>query len=475
MHTVRSLWPLYLAAFLATFQLSLANISIPDLQRGLHASPAQLALVVGAFTAAFAAGLVAAGHLGDRHGRRRLFVVGLVALLLATLAAAVAPSIGVLLAIRVVQGVASAAMMPQILATIQAVLGGHERTIGVAIFSGASGVGTVAGQVVGGAVITLAPQGWGWRGAQVTGAIVTAIALTGARHVPDTRSDHPSRVDLPGSLLLGAALLSLVAALSLGPTSHWAWWDLGWVALSLVLFAVLVAHQRWAGRTGRAVVLPARVVGLPPVRDGMLMALLFFAGFGAFMYNYSLLTQRDLGLDALHSGLSIGLFALAFVAASIASPALVRRLGGRVMVLGTVLQLLAVAALAVVSLARIGHWVLWFQPIGILLGIGQALMFAPLVGTVMQAVPTDAAGLAGGLVTTAQQAGLGVGVAVLGGLFAQLSASGEPLVAFGVVGFVQIGLSALFGLLAGRLDLLARRGRRRLTPRRRNPQPGGGR
>ncbi len=458
------MWPLFVAAFLATFQLSLANISIPDLQHSLAASPAQLSLVVGAFTAAFAAGLVTAGHLGDRYGRRRLFRVGLTALLVATLLAAAAPSIGVLLAVRVVQGLASAAMMPQILATIQAVLEGHHRTVAVAIFSGTSGVGTVAGQVVGGAVITASPDGFGWRGAQLTGALVTVAALVGARHLPDTRSTTPQRIDPIGSLLLGAGLLLLVVALSLGSSSGWAAWDLALIGGAVILLAVLAAHQLRAGRTGRPAVLPVAVVGLPAVRTGMGLALLFFAGFGAFMFNFSVLTQQTEGLSAMLSGLSIGVFAAAFVLTAVFSPGLVRRFGARLMVAGAALQVVALLATAALSYAQVGHWVWWFQPVGVVMGIGQAWMYAPLVGVVMQAVPNHAAGLTGGLVATAQQAALGLGVALLGGLFGQLSGGMDPVVAFGAVALVQAVLSATFGLLAWRLDRRTRRSTDRLVP-----------
>ncbi|OYO12287.1 MFS transporter [Enemella evansiae] len=451
MSRVLSVWPLYAAAFLATFQLSLANISVPDIRHSLGTGPAGLSLVVGAFTAAFAAGLVTAGHLGDRLGRRRLFRIGLAGVVLATVAAAVAPGIGLLLVARAAQGLASAVMMPQILATIQAMLTGADRALAVAVFSAASGVGTVAGQLVGGAVIVALPAGFGWRGALLTGAVVAAAAYLGGAKLPDTRSAHPARIDPVGSMLLAAALLVLVVALSLGPTAGWAVWDLGLLGLAVVLLIALILHQRWAARTDRPAVLPAAVLALPPVWIGMTMALVFFSGFGAFMYDFALFTQGSLGLNAFGSGLATGLFALAFVTGSITSTRMIARFGGRTMVIGAVLQGLSLIAVGLVSWAQVSGWVWWFQLIGVVLGFAQSWMFAPLVGAVMQAVPDRVAGLTGGLIATAQQAALGLGVAVFGGLYAQLGPVLGESRAFGAVAFIQVGLAVVFGALAVRL------------------------
>lgn len=451
MSRVLSVWPLYAAAFLATFQLSLANISVPDIRHSLGAGPAGLSLVVGAFTAAFAAGLVTAGHLGDRLGRRRLFRIGLIGVVLATLIAAFAPGLGLLLIARALQGLASAVMMPQILGTIQAMLTGADRALAVAVFSAASGVGTVAGQLVGGAVIVVLPAGWGWRGALLTGAVVAAAAYLGGAKLPESRSADPARIDPLGSVLLAAALLILVVGLSLGPTVGWAPWDLALLAGAGALLLALVLHLRRSARTGGPAVLPPAVLALPPVRTGMVMALVFFSGFGAFMYDFSLFTQGALGLNAFASGLATGLFAVAFVVGSITSTRMTARFGGRTMVIGASAQAVALAAVGWLSWAQAPGWVWWFQLIGVLLGLAQSWMFAPLVGTVMQAVPDRVAGLTGGLISTAQQAALGLGVAVFGGLYAQLGPIQGESRAFGTVAFLQVGLALIFGLLALRL------------------------
>ncbi|GAB2542292.1 MFS transporter [Brachybacterium huguangmaarense] len=374
-----------------------------------------------------------------------------------TLAAAAVPTMSWLLVLRVVQGLTSAVMMPQILATLQTVLAGEQRVRSVAVFSAASGVGTVAGQIVGGAFVTALPESLGWRGAQLAGAAVALVAFVGGFRVTPTHSAAPARIDLPGSVLLGACLLVLVSGLSLGPSSRWAPWDLALLALAVLLGAALWASQRGAARHGRAAVLPVDVVAVPALRTGLAMALVFFAGFGAFMFDFSVLTQGELGMSAFASGMATGPFALAFVAGSLLSTRLVRRHGARAMVGGALVQLVALGGTAALSFASLDPWAGWFQPLGIVLGLGQAMMFAPLVGTVMQAVPDRVAGMTGSLVSTAQQAALGLGVAVLGGLFAQWSAPLGPRSAFGAVTLVQMLLAVTFAGLAWRLDGRARR------------------
>jgi len=450
------IWPLMLGGFLATYLFSIGNIALPDLQRTLVVPPGPLSLVMGLFAAAFAGTLLIGGRLGDRYGRRRLFVIGMTGVLLTAVVAALAPTIEVLLAARLMQGAAAAALMPQILATVQTILAGRARAAAIGTFSATSGVGTVAGQLVGGAVISLAPDGWGWRAAFLTAAVVAAVGVIGAFGVPPTASSRPAGLDPVGSLLTAITMVLLVAGLSLGPSMGWS----GPIMLALLGAAIsgviLVLHQRGRERRGAAALLPPSIVGLPAIRLGMLMALLFFAGYGAFSYNFSLLTQRGLGTTAMESGLATGLFAAAFVAGSLIASRLVARLGSRVMQLGALLQILGLAGLAAISWLGLTPWTWWFQLVGPIMGVGQALMYAPLVATVMAEVPDRVAGMTGGLISTAQQAALGLGVATVGSLFVQLTGILGPLPAMAIATAAQLVLTVGYLLLAQRMRRTSR-------------------
>lgn len=449
-----TLWPLHLGAFLATYMFSVSNVAIPAVRANLGAGESTSALIVGLFSAAFAAGLILCGRIGDRFGRRRLFAIGTGALVLVSLGVGLAPDSFTLLIARTGQGLAAAVMMPQILASFQHALTGPARLRALSLFGAFSGVGTVGGQVLGGALISAFGAAWGWRAAFLSCGVVALAAFLGSLRLTESRSAHKSPLDAPGAILLGLGMVSLVIGLALGPVT-------GWLPLPLILLivsaAALIAFAIWQNRaeaTGRDPLIPPEVVRVPAAWIGMLMALVFFGGFGTFLFDFALTSQTGHGDPAYVSGLTLGLFAAAFLVVSLLVPRVVRKLGGPgTMLLGTTLQVLSLLGVAWTSTtAPAASWNLWFQLPGLILGAGQALQFGPLVGTVVGAVPDRVAGLSGGLISTMQQAGIAVGVALLGALFHMFTLNLGYDDAFALACLVQILLSLAFG--AGALTLL---------------------
>lgn len=451
--SVASLWPLFVAAFTATYTFSVANVAAPALAVGLSASRGEVALFLGSFAAAFASCLILAGRLGDRYGRKRLFVTGLAAAVVTAVLAAVAPSVPLLVGARVLQGVAAAMVMPQILGTIQASLTGAERNRALATFAAVSGVGTASGQIIGGGLISLNPGGLSWRAALASLALINGAALAGSARLPSTKARACGTIDLRGALLVGASLMALVAALSLGPSLHWSPLTFAMLALGVLGLAAFWFTQVSAERAGRAPLMPPSVVRLPPVRAGLVMAMLFFGGFGAFMYDFSVLTQTGFGLSPAASGLATVPFAAAFVITSVKIGAVTARWGGRTMERAGALQavaLLTIAGLSVVAVVSDAGlaWVWWAQLPFLLLGAAQAAQFGPLVATVMRHVPDQVAGLTGGMISTAQQTALGLSAATIGAVFLATAQSAGWQVGFAVSLVVQACAAGLFVLLA---------------------------
>ncbi|CAM4101148.1 MFS transporter [Kibdelosporangium persicum] len=448
-------WPVFIAAFGATYTFSVGNVTAPRLGPELNAGRGEVALVLAAFAVSFAAGLILAGRLGDRYGRRRLLRIGLLALALTSALAAAAPSLWWLVAARLLQGAASAIVMPQTLAIIQTSGGAPAQARGLAAFTASSGVGTVAGQVVGGLVMGLGLPFAGWRGAVLTSAIPSAVALLGAHRLHVHPPNSTERPDLGGALGVGVSLLALVAGLSLGPATGWTWWT-----PTLVVLGCLGLYGFWLGQgrrelAGRPVLVAPSSLRLPTLRLGLLMAVLLFAGYGAFSYEYSMLTQVGLGLTPVQSGLALTAFAGTFVVAGLRMPRITARFGDRTMELAAGLLTVGLVLLGLTSWFTQGKgaaiWIGCFQVLGVLLGAAQASQYGPLVGTVMAAVPHRVAGLAGGLFTTAQQASLGLGIATIGGVFGAL----VPMLgwehAFAVALGIQVVTTVLFWVLARRL------------------------
>ncbi|MFD7647401.1 MFS transporter [Streptomyces albidoflavus] len=414
-------------------------------------------LVLSAYTTAFAATLVVAGRLGDRYGRRRLLAAGAGTFGVASVLAALAPNLVTLVALRAVLGVAAGLFTPQVLSTIQATAPERLRTLGVTLFAAVSGIATVTGQLLAGVVAQTAGDHWGWRLVQALTGAIGAAALLGLRTVPESRSTAPLALDLRGAALLGTGLLLVVVPLTLGTSAGGPAPVLAMLAAGGAVLAAFARSQRAAERRGELPVVPPAVLRTPAVRQGLIMTLLFFTGYGAFLYEFSALSQGAFGADAWGAVVLLLGFGAAFIATALALPAVERRTGRWTMTGAALGQAAVLLALAVTVNGAQGGAPAALHPLLILLGVTQALMYGPVLRTVLSRTPTWAAGVAGGLFTTLQQLGLGLGVALLGGVFHAVadgqgggSASGLPH-GFAIAVTVQAALALVFAFLAGRV------------------------
>lgn len=441
--------------FLANYIFGSSTVIVPVIAARLGIGPEASALVVALFSTGFAASLVLAGRIGDRWGRRRVFAAGLTALALTSTAVAAAPWFGVLLAARVAQGVAAGLVLPQVLATIQATTTGPRRARLSSGYVAALALGATVGQLAGGALSTATPDGW--RLVLGSTALLSALVLAGVARVPDSRSDVRQRLDVVGAALFAAAVTAVVLPIALGRSVGWAPWTIGLLAVAVVL---LLGFWTWERRMPLThALMPPVLLRAPGLRAGAALSLLFFAGYGGFTAVYALLTQGGLGMSPLGSGLAFLPFALGFLAASLAESRVSRgrrpETVMRAAALAQAASLLAVGTIVATGWPAPNQWIL--QPVLVVLGMAQAFMVPPLLRAVMSSVPADAAGLASGILTTAQQVGTAVGVAAFGAVYAAFS--GVAAAGFGV----DVGLEALmalcFAAAAGLTSAAARAGR----------------
>ena len=210
-----------LGTFLPMTDFFIVNVALPTIDTDLHASPGMLQLVVAGYAIDYALLLVVGGRLGDGFGRRRLFMAGMAAFTLTSLACGLALTPGLLVGARVLQGVASAMMLPQVLSTIQATTAGDSRSRALGLYGATGGLAVVAGQLLGGLLVSANIAGLGWRPIFLVNVPVGVVGLVlAARFVPDTRSDAPAPVDKAGTVLLGGALLCLLVPLTEGRSLH---------------------------------------------------------------------------------------------------------------------------------------------------------------------------------------------------------------------------------------------------------------
>ncbi|GGJ13212.1 MFS transporter [Streptomyces brasiliensis] len=447
------LFTVLLAAALPLVDFFIVNVALPTIGKDLAAGEAVLELVVAGYGLAYAVLLVLGGRLGDLFGRRRLFLGGMAAFGLTSLACGLAPDAWSLVAARVAQGASAAAMLPQVLATIQASTTGSRRAKAMSLYGATAGLSMVAGQILGGVLVAADIAGTGWRAVFLVNVPVVVIGLVlAARAVPETRSHHPEPVDGAGTALLAVSLLTLLAPLTEGRAAHWAPWT--WLSLAAFPFAAwaFYAVERHEDRAGRTPLVPPSLLALPSLRRGLVLIVPFSIGFSGFMFVIAVALQSGAGLGPVPAGLALAPMAIAFFFASLAGPRLVARYGTRVVTAGSVVQGVGVGLIALAAWRDWPHLgIVELLPGVAVAGTGQALQLPVLMRLIMSEVPHARGGVGSGVMVTTQQAALALGVATLGTLFLSLVPSLGMRDALVTTLLVQLGGVVLTGLLSLRL------------------------
>ena len=416
---------LLLGAALPMIDFFIVNVALPTIDHDLKAGPALLEMVAAGYGVAYAVLLVLGGRLGDTFGRRRLFLTGTALFALTSLACGLAPNAWSLVGARVAQGAASAMMLPQVLATIQATTTGDRRGRALGLYGATGGISAVAGQVLGGWLVAADLAGTGWRSIFLVNVPVAVVAMAlSLRSVPETRSDRPARIDTKGTVLLGATLLALLVPLMEGRAVGWPVWTWVLLAASPFLAAAFWTVERRGERAGADPLLPPSLLANHGMRSGLRVALPFFTGFGGFMFVMAVALQQGLRLGPVSAGLALTPMAAAFFAASLIAPRLVTRYGRHVVTVGLAVQgvgLLVVVATALAGWPALGP--LDLLPGMAVLGFGQGFAMSTLFRIVLSEVPADRAGVGSGVMVTTQQSSLALGVATLGTLFLSLAGS----------------------------------------------------
>jgi EmrB/QacA subfamily drug resistance transporter len=438
------------AAMMDLIDITVVNVALPTIGEDLGASGTQLEWVVSAYMLAFAAMLIVAGSFGDLLGRKRLFLGGIALFGLASLAAGIAQTPGELIASRVVQGVAAAAMIPQLLATFRVIFSGEERGKAFAMYGAILGFASALGLVLGGVLTEANILGWGWRTVFFINVPIAVVSLIAAvRVVPETNDPEAGRPDLVGAALLAASIVAIAYPLLEGrglgwPT--WTWLLLGAGLAGLTALAVVEERRR---HTRVAPLLRTRLLRIPAFSAGMFVQLAFSAGLQGFFLIFAIWIQSGMGFSALGAGLTALAFSVgSFLLAPIAVP-LAQRHGRFVLSAGGVLMALgAVGVILGADHVGTGSNPWPVVPGMVVAGMGLSLLIIPLVNVVLAAVPHEVAGGAGGIFSTAQQLGGALGVAVVGTVFFARLEEHSFTGSFEQAALVVIALFVAAGLLA---------------------------
>ncbi len=441
--------------FMALLDVTIVNVAMPTIGRSLHASGAELQLVVSGYTVSYAMMLITGARMGDLYGRRRMFLAGVAVFTLASLACGIAPGIGVLIGARFVQGVGAAAMMPQIMSVIQVRFDGAARARALSAYTAVLSSGFVAGQVIGGLLVTANLFGQTWRPVFLVNVpIGLAVLALVPRVVPrDAPGPRRRQLDLAGLAIAVPAVFLVVLPLMLGHQENWPWWVFACIAVGLVLSAVFVGVERRIADRGGDPLLNLAVLRAPGLVPGLAAVAVLMITYGGFLFSFALHLQAGLGDSALRAGLTFAPCALVFGACGYFWRRLPASWHHLLAPLGC---LVAVGGyLAVASVLRSGGpGGVPLQAGLIVTGAALALGFSPLVTHALVGVPLRHAADASGLLTTTIQLGQAVGVATFGSLFLTLDmdrGTAAPAVSGHALADTMSWLAAamLLGVVAG--------------------------
>ncbi|MGB3303355.1 MFS transporter [Gordonia sp. (in: high G+C Gram-positive bacteria)] len=434
------------ASFMELMDATVVNVALHTMTDDLGASASALQWIVAGYPLAYAVGLILGARLGDRFGRRRLFIIGLAAFGAASLACGLAADPTQLVAFRIVQGAAAALMVPQVLTSIQVMYAPEERGRAMGLFTSIIGLAAVSGPVLGAFITSGDWFGMSWRPIFLINVPLAVLAIIAARaFVPQTRADKPAPITAGSAIVLGLSLAAIMLPITLGPENDWPAWGFGLIGSGVLGLGVFAQQQINAQRSGVEPMIPPALFQTRSFSAGLATFGALMIPTGGYFLVQSLHVQLALGWSVLHTGLMWIPFSLAVPAsAGLAATMWAPRFGKRVLQYGAVVF---IAGMLTMDFAESSaHPALWFTVALTVSGLG----FGAIVGSagllVLDEVPVNLAGAASGVFNTVQALSVAIGAAVIGtvyssvgtthGLEAGYRASFAIMVAFLAVGAI---------------------------------------
>ncbi|GGM41343.1 MFS transporter [Longimycelium tulufanense] len=405
-------------AFMGILDFFIVNVTIPSIEGDLGATTGQIQLVVAGYALAYALGLVTGGRLGDLQGHRRVFVIGLTAFTVTSLACGLATSAWLLVAFRVLQGASAALLTPQVLSILNINFTGPARARAFAAYGATLGLAAACGQLIGGLLVAWNPWGWGWRTCFLINLPIGLAALVAVRFlVPKSRSSLVRRLDLPGVALATLSLGALIVPLVLGRETHWPTWAWMCLALSLPALTVFVRYEQGLARRGGSPLIETSLFTDRNFVTGLVIVLAFYASLASFFLVLSVFLQNGAHLTALAAGTAFTPLGVGFVATSSLSARIGAALGRQALTLGAAIMAVSYAVLwSATTDPNQLNWLLLGTGL-FLNGLGEGVVMTLLISTVLTGVRPDHAGSGSGILTTTQQFSSALGVALIGLIF----------------------------------------------------------
>jgi EmrB/QacA subfamily drug resistance transporter len=425
---------------------TIVNIAGPTIRHDLGGSATTLQWLSASYTLAFAVLLVTGARLGDLFGRRRLFLVGSAGFTAMSTLCAVAPSPGVLIATRALQGAFGALLVPQGFGLLKESFPEEEMGKVFGIFGPAMGLPMLVAPVLAGALIDADLWGTGWRLVFLINLPIGIFAFaTAAKVLPRVVTHAGRRLDLVGMALVGLGLVAIIYPLIQGRTAGWPAWTFEMLGAGVVLIVAFVIYER---RRTRDPLIEPGLLANRTYTSGIAVMLAFFGAFGGLFLCMSLFTQLGERFSPIHAGLTLTPMVIGMLLGMGLSFALVAKLGRHLIHGGIVLVVAGTAGLAltVAGVVSASSWDL--APSLFVIGIGAGTSFGQLFDFILAGVEMDHVGSASGVLEAVQQLASALGVAVLGTIFfsrlgAHLATDALQITAWACL----VPLAAAFGLV----------------------------
>jgi EmrB/QacA subfamily drug resistance transporter len=412
-----------LADIVDLLDATITNIAAPTIAAGLGGGPSLVQWLGASYALSMGVLLVLGGRLGDKFGRRRLFLVGFAGFVLASVACGLATSPTSIIIARLAQGGFGALLIPQGFGILGAVFPREQLGQAFSAFGPVMGLAAVGGPILAGALIDADIAGLGWRAAFLINLVIGSVAFVAAWAVlPHDQGERGVRIDLMGVVLLGGATLAVLFSLIEGASMGWSAIDLAIGAVGLVLFALFWRSQQ----TARNPLLQPSLFRNRGFTAGLVIGIAYFAGITGLMLVIGLFVQYGLGYTPFGAALTLAPVAVGIAVSSLVASRFIARFGRALVFIGMLATLAGIAGLFVLLLSpdvasRVGILPLF------VVGLGAGAAFGAIFTVALGDIATDEAGSASGSLSAIQQLATAAGTAAVTTVYFHTVPQGGPI------------------------------------------------
>ncbi|ASK30433.1 MFS transporter [Chryseobacterium sp. T16E-39] len=402
---------------LTIMDIFIINVSIPSIQRDIHASNGEMQLIIASYLIGFASFLITGGRLGDQYGRKKIFIIGLLFFMLSSIACGLSSNSVLLMISRFVQGISAALMSPQVLSMIQILFPGHEdRTKAMGWYGITIGIGTLSGQFLGGYFSSMTFMQESWRLIFLINIPICLLAIfLGWKILDESKSVITSRFDFFGVLLLVTGLFCFTYALTMMEHDGERAKNIFLLVISLTVLFLFIKNQQSRVQRAKPYLIDLNLFAFKNFNIGIIAVSFFFIMLDSYFYILSLFFQDGLKISPLYAGEIIVFQGVGFILASVISPKLILRYGKKFLVFGLLLIISVLIAQGYLFSKQTSFLLLYV--LLFIHGVGVGSIIPALATIALSGIPEKLAGNASGVYITFQQSAAIVGIIMVGSVF----------------------------------------------------------